>query len=136
MPKEKRPVLRASALTIRGQQEVPFCPAGPRDVHIQWLMNGHSVDTTETHRTPLGKREVLVSSCLRGGPLIKEARYHCVAKASTGSDTSEIDLHLTTGDENIPSRDVNQWRSALTEHEQLLKKWEKAWESCDGHTAG
>uniref|UniRef100_A0A3Q2U163 Semaphorin 4D n=1 Tax=Fundulus heteroclitus TaxID=8078 RepID=A0A3Q2U163_FUNHE len=93
------PLLKDQAWGVHTQEAfLLFCFAlGPRDVHIQWLMNGHSVDTTETHRTPLGKREVLVSSCLRGGPLIKEARYHCVAKASTGSDTSEIDLHLTTG---------------------------------------
>lgn len=30
-------------------------------------------------------------------------------------------------DENIPSRDLNQWKGALSEHEQLLKRWEKAW---------
>ncbi len=32
-----------------------------------------------------------------------------------------------TDEESIPSRDLNQWRGALTEHEQLLKRWEKAW---------
>lgn len=61
-------------------------------------MNGHGVDTpVMEYRRPLGQREVLVSSWLRGGPLIKEARYRCIAEASTGSDKSEIDLHLTTG---------------------------------------
>ncbi|XP_074546224.1 semaphorin-4D isoform X5 [Halichoeres trimaculatus] len=108
---------------------------GPSDVHIHWLINGHTLDTPiMEYRRPLGQREVLVSSWLREGPLIKDARYHCVAEASTGNDMSEVDLHLTIGDEeSIPSRDLNQWRGALTEHEQLLKRWEKAWESCDGH---
>lgn len=32
-----------------------------------------------------------------------------------------------TDEESIPSRDLNQWRGALTEHEQLLKRWQKAW---------
>lgn len=41
----------------------------------------------------------------------------------------------STDEENIPTRDLNQWRGALAEHEQLLKRWEKAWESCDDHRA-
>lgn len=49
------------------------------------------------HRQPLGQREVLVSSWLQEGPLIKDAHYHCVAEASTGNDMSELDLHLTVG---------------------------------------
>lgn len=49
------------------------------------------------YRLPLGQREVLVSSWLQEGPLIKDAHYRCVAEASTGRDTSEVDLHLTIG---------------------------------------
>ncbi|XP_045922201.1 semaphorin-4D isoform X3 [Micropterus dolomieu] len=40
---------------------------------------------------------------------------------------------LALDEGSVPSRDLDQWRGALTEHEQLLKRWEKAWESCDGH---
>lgn len=49
------------------------------------------------YRRLLGQGAVLVSSWLRGGPLVRDARYHCVAEASTGSDMSEIDLHLSVG---------------------------------------
>ncbi|KAM6902848.1 semaphorin-4D isoform 2-T2 [Xenentodon cancila] len=132
------PLLKDQAWGVHAQEAfLLFCLAlGPSDLHIHWLINGHSLDTpVMEYRQLLGQREVLVSSWLREGPLIKDARYHCVAEASTGSDTSEVDLHLTIGDEHIPSRDLNQWRGALTEHEQLLKRWEKAWESCEGHTA-
>uniref|UniRef100_A0A3Q3G738 Uncharacterized protein n=1 Tax=Kryptolebias marmoratus TaxID=37003 RepID=A0A3Q3G738_KRYMA len=108
------------------QHEVRFCPAGPSDVHVHWLMNGHSLDTpVKEHRRPLGQRVVLVSSWLRGGPLIRDARYHCVAEASTGK-VDKVTWFYST-DENIPSRDLSQWRGALSEHEQLLKRWEKAW---------
>ncbi|XP_060916766.1 semaphorin-4D isoform X2 [Labrus mixtus] len=131
------PLLKDQAWGVHAQEAfLLFCLAlGPSDVHIHWLINGHTLDTPiMEYRRPLGQREVLVSSWLREGPLIKDARYHCVAEASTGNDMSEVDLHLTIGDEeSIPSRDLNQWRGALTEHEQLLKRWEKAWESCDGH---
>ncbi|XP_078018408.1 semaphorin-4D isoform X5 [Epinephelus lanceolatus] len=125
------PLLKDQAWGVHAQEAfLLFCLAlGPSDVHIHWLINGHTLDTPiMEYRLPLGQREVLVSSWLREGPLIKDARYHCVAEASTGNDISEIDLHLTIGDEeSIPTRDLNQWRGALTEHEQLLKRWEKAW---------
>lgn len=89
---------RVGVSTFRGQHEVRFCPSGPSDVHIHWLINGHSLDTPiMEYRRPLGQREVLVSSWLREGPLIKDARYHCVAEASTGNDMSEVDLRLTIG---------------------------------------
>ncbi|XP_039634790.1 semaphorin-4D isoform X2 [Perca fluviatilis] len=125
------PLLKDQAWGVHAQEAfLLFCLAlGPSDVHIHWLINGHSLDTPiMEYRRPLGQRKVLVSSWLREGPLIKDARYNCVAEASTGHDVSEVDLRLTIGDEeSIPSRDLNQWRGALTEHEQLLKRWEKAW---------
>ncbi|XP_058473565.1 semaphorin-4D isoform X2 [Solea solea] len=131
------PLLKDQAWGVHAQETfLLFCLAlGPSDVHIHWLINGHTLDTPiMEYRRALGQSEVLVSSWVQGGPLIKDARYHCVAEASAGTDMSEVDLHLTIGDEeSIPSRDLNQWRGALTEHEQLLKRWEKAWESCDGH---
>lgn len=75
-----------------------FCSSGPSDVHIHWLINGHTLDTPiMEYRRPLGQSEVLVSSWLRDGPLIKDARYHCVAEASTGNDMSEVDVRLTIG---------------------------------------
>ncbi|XP_047229003.1 semaphorin-4D isoform X4 [Girardinichthys multiradiatus] len=94
------PLLKDQAWGVHAQEAfLLFCLAlGPSDIHIQWLINGHSVDTpVMEYCRPMGQGEVLVSSWLRGGPLIKEASYRCVAEASTGSDTSEIDLHLTTG---------------------------------------
>ncbi|KAK5851977.1 hypothetical protein PBY51_023487 [Eleginops maclovinus] len=131
------PLLKDQAWGVHAQEAfLLFCLAlGPSDLHIHWLINGHSLDTPiMEHRHLLGQKEVLVSSWLREGPLIKDARYHCVAEASTGNDMSEVDLRLTIGDEeSVPSKDLNQWRGALTEHERLLKRWAKAWESCDGH---
>uniref|UniRef100_A0A672FLR5 Semaphorin 4D n=1 Tax=Salarias fasciatus TaxID=181472 RepID=A0A672FLR5_SALFA len=143
------PLLKDQAWGVHAQEAfLLFCLAlGPSDVHIHWLKNGHNLDTPiMEYRLPLGQREVLVSSWLREGPLIKDARYRCVAEASTGLATSEtlwnvwqeavgflegVCLHkrccYLTDEENIPSRDLNQWRSALTEHEQLVKRWEKAW---------
>ncbi|KAM3873826.1 semaphorin-4D [Diretmus argenteus] len=125
------PLLKDQAWGVHAQEAfLLFCLAlGPSDVHIHWLINGHTLDTPiMEHRHSLGRGEVLVSSWLKEGPLLKDARYHCVAEASAGNDVSEVDIHLAIGDEeSVPSRDLNQWRGALTEHEQLLKRWEKAW---------
>jgi len=38
-----------------------------------------------------------------------------------------------TDEESVPSRDLSQWRGALTEHQQLLKRWEEAWVGVCGH---
>ncbi|TKS84366.1 hypothetical protein D9C73_018866 [Collichthys lucidus] len=91
------PLLKDQAWGVHAQEAfLLFCLAlGPSDVHIHWLINGHSLDTPIMEfRRPLGQREVLVSSWLREGPLLKDARYHCVAEASTGNDMSEVDLRL------------------------------------------
>lgn len=143
------------------ENKVQICLSGPSDVHIYWLINGYDLDApVMEYRHPLGQGDVLVSSWLREGPLVKDARYRCVAEASTGNDMSEVDLRLTVGgicpvlsghielaqtcrrfswllsvkgcccltdEEGVASRDWNQWRGALAEHEQLLRRWQKAW---------
>uniref|UniRef100_A0A665UC66 Semaphorin 4D n=1 Tax=Echeneis naucrates TaxID=173247 RepID=A0A665UC66_ECHNA len=92
------PLLKDQAWGVHAQEAfLLFCLAlGPSDLRIHWLINGHSLDIPiMEHRLAVGQREVLVSSWLQDGPLIKDARYHCVAEASTGNDMSEVDLHLT-----------------------------------------
>ncbi|XP_077353011.1 uncharacterized protein LOC144002049 [Festucalex cinctus] len=125
------PLLKDQAWGLHAHEAfLLFCLAlGPSDTHVDWLINGRSADTAVTeYRLPLVGNTVLVSSRLRTGPLLRDARYGCVAQAGAGSDASQVDLHLAVGDEeSAPSRDLNQWRSALTQHEQLLKRWEKSW---------
>uniref|UniRef100_A0A665UC73 Semaphorin 4D n=1 Tax=Echeneis naucrates TaxID=173247 RepID=A0A665UC73_ECHNA len=133
------PLLKDQAWGVHAQEAfLLFCLAlGPSDLRIHWLINGHSLDIPiMEHRLAVGQREVLVSSWLQDGPLIKDARYHCVAEASTGNDISletfdVVHVHkmlcYLTDEESIPSRDLNHWRGALSEHKQLLKRWEKAW---------
>ncbi|CAL8317547.1 unnamed protein product [Lota lota] len=129
------PLLKDQAWGLHAQEAfLLFCLAlGPSDVHVHWLINGHSMDTPiMEHRLELGRRGVLVSSWLKGGPLIKDAYYSCVAEAGAGSDVSQVELRLPIGDqESVPARDLTQWRGALTEHEHLLRRWENAWDGCD-----
>lgn len=47
------------------------------------------------YRQSLGQRGFLVSSWVKEGPLLKDARYRCIAEASTGNDMSELNVHLS-----------------------------------------
>lgn len=81
---------------VPGKKEVRLSPSGPSDVTIHWLVNGHVFNRPiMEYRQPLGQRGFLVSSWLREGPLLKDARYRCFAEASTGNDMSELDVHLS-----------------------------------------
>ncbi|KAL0965882.1 hypothetical protein UPYG_G00287100 [Umbra pygmaea] len=114
---------------------------GPRDLHIHWQVNGAHVKTSVTeHRQPLQQggtqAEVLVSSWVKEWALMKDSSYQCVAVSSAGNDTSKVDLHVISRDEeSITSSDISHWRGSISEHEKLLKRWKRAWESCDGHGA-
>lgn len=78
------------------RNEVQLCLPGPSDVTIHWLVNGHVFDRpVMEYRQSLGSRGFLVSSWLREGPLLKDARYRCIAEASTGNDMSELNVHLS-----------------------------------------
>uniref|UniRef100_A0AAV2IU06 Ig-like domain-containing protein n=1 Tax=Knipowitschia caucasica TaxID=637954 RepID=A0AAV2IU06_KNICA len=130
------PLLRDQAWGVHAQEAfMLFCLAlGPSDVHVHWLMDGHAVDRpVMEERRVLAQGQVLVSSWLQEGPLIKEAQYQCVAETGTGQDRSEAVLSLPGAAEDlIPEKYLSQWRSALAEHGRLLKKWEAAWETCSG----
>ena len=66
------------------------------------------------YRLQLGPSEVLVSSWLKGGPLIKDAYYSCVAEAGAGSDVSEVELRLPIGGEE-EGFCADQWSSSVLE---------------------
>ena len=81
-------------------QSRPKPPPGPSDTRVHWLINGHGMDTPiMEYRLQLGQGEVLVSSWVKAGPLIKDAGYSCVAEAGAASDMSEVELRLPIGGE-------------------------------------
>uniref|UniRef100_A0A3P8XY23 Semaphorin 4D n=1 Tax=Esox lucius TaxID=8010 RepID=A0A3P8XY23_ESOLU len=129
------PSLQDQAWGVQAQEAfLLFCLAlGPRDLHIHWHVNGAHLEKSVTeYRHPLQcggtKGEVLVSSWVKEVALAKDSSYQCVAVSSAGNDTSKVDLHLISRDEDsIPSRDMSQWRGSLSEHEKLLKRWKRAW---------
>uniref|UniRef100_A0A8C8CZ28 Semaphorin 4D n=1 Tax=Oncorhynchus tshawytscha TaxID=74940 RepID=A0A8C8CZ28_ONCTS len=129
------PSLQDQAWGVQAQEAfLLFCLAlGPSDLQIHWQVNGAHLETPITeYRHPLVRGdphgEVLVSSWVRERALVKDSSYQCVAASSAGNDTSKVDLNILSRDEDsIPSRDMSQWRSALSEHDKLLKRWKRAW---------
>ncbi|KAI1904828.1 hypothetical protein AGOR_G00009690 [Albula goreensis] len=107
---------------------------GPSDLDIHWEVNGQRPETPVTeYRHALTSGVVLMSSWVRGGSQLKDSQYQCTATSHAGNETSKVLISLSNQDEeSVLSRDLNQWRSALTDHEKLLQSWKKAWESCDG----
>ncbi|KAJ8261419.1 hypothetical protein COCON_G00171420 [Conger conger] len=105
---------------------------GPSDLHIRWEVNGQRLESPVTeHRHAVTAEEVFVSSWVRLGDLQKESQYQCTATSHTGNETSKISIGSSHKDkDSILSRDLKQWRSALTDHEKLLQTWK---ESCAWH---
>uniref|UniRef100_A0A8C9VYH3 Semaphorin 4D n=1 Tax=Scleropages formosus TaxID=113540 RepID=A0A8C9VYH3_SCLFO len=116
----------------RGKERLPkfaVCPPGPSDLHIHWQVNGQELEgAVQEYRQGLTPRGVFVSSWVRQGGLAKNSQYQCTAASRVGSETSKIVVILGNRDEDSTrTSDFSQWRSALTDHEKLLKSWEKAW---------
>ncbi|KAJ8402363.1 hypothetical protein AAFF_G00368520 [Aldrovandia affinis] len=115
-----------------------FCLAlGPGDLNIRWEVNGQRLEAPVTeYRHALTGGGVLVSSWVRERGLLRDSQYQCIAASNGGNETSKILISLRRKDEDrVLSRDLHRWRSALTDHEELLQSWKKAWESCDGEGA-
>ncbi|XP_018610151.2 semaphorin-4D isoform X2 [Scleropages formosus] len=129
------PLLSDQAGAVQAQEAfLLFCLAlGPSDLHIHWQVNGQELEgAVQEYRQGLTPRGVFVSSWVRQGGLAKNSQYQCTAASRVGSETSKIVVILGNRDEDSTrTSDFSQWRSALTDHEKLLKSWEKAWESCD-----
>ncbi|KAG5272190.1 hypothetical protein AALO_G00162650 [Alosa alosa] len=131
------PLLRDQAWGVHTHQVfLLFCLAvGPSDVHIHWLVDGQrtQVLSVTEHRLIVTQGTVLLSSWVKETHLTKDSHYQCTATANTGNDTAEVHIRINRRDEDTDiSRDMSEWRSALTDHEKLLQRWKKAWESCDG----
>ncbi|XP_035246868.1 semaphorin-4D isoform X3 [Anguilla anguilla] len=107
-----------------------FCLAlGPSDLNIRWKVNGKRLETPVTeYRHAMATGEVFVSSWLRLRGLRKESQYQCVATSHAGDETSKILIGPSRKDkDSVVSRDLKQWRTALTDHEKLLQNWKEAW---------
>uniref|UniRef100_A0A8C2C1I5 Semaphorin 4D n=1 Tax=Cyprinus carpio TaxID=7962 RepID=A0A8C2C1I5_CYPCA len=111
-------------------------PSGPRDVSVEWHINGQKLETPVTEYIQVVSHDaVLVSSWLREEALNKDVQYECTAVSAAGSDASRVELRLDSRGKAFHRTAVlavERWRTTLTDHNTLLQQWKKAWESCDG----
>ncbi|XP_076849111.1 semaphorin-4D isoform X3 [Brachyhypopomus gauderio] len=130
------PLLQEQSWGVHSHQAfLLFCLAlGPSDVSVHWHSNGRRLNSRVTeHRHALAHDAVLVSSWVMEEPLGQDAQYQCVAVSRSGNDTSKVDLLLSSrgngsrDEANVFSKELNQWREALVEHDTHLQNWKKAW---------
>uniref|UniRef100_A0A672MZL1 Ig-like domain-containing protein n=1 Tax=Sinocyclocheilus grahami TaxID=75366 RepID=A0A672MZL1_SINGR len=102
-------------------------PSGPRDVSVEWHINGQKLKTRVTeYRHVVSHDAVLVSSWLKEEALNKDVQYECTAVSEAGNDVSKVDLRLNSRGKVFHH---TRWKHALTDHNTLLQQWKKAWVS-------
>ncbi len=70
-------------------------PSGPRDVSVEWHINGQKLETPITeYRHVVSHDAVLLSSWLREEALSADVQYECTAVSAAGSDASRVELGL------------------------------------------
>lgn len=130
-------------------------PSGPRDVSVEWHINGRRLETrVSEHRRVVSHDAVLVSSWLREKAVSEDVQYECTAVSESGNDASKVQLRLNgrgiaaslalkcailpspvtwcmlcslSDEAGVPHTHVDQWRNTLSEHNTLLQEWKKAW---------
>ncbi|KAG1932179.1 semaphorin-4D [Pimephales promelas] len=96
------PLLREQSWALHPHQAfLLFCLAlGPRDVSVEWHMNGRTLKTPVfEHRRVVSHDAVLVSSWLKEEALTEDVQYECTAVSETGNDASKVDLRFNARDE-------------------------------------
>ncbi|XP_074137576.1 semaphorin-4D isoform X8 [Sminthopsis crassicaudata] len=115
-----------------------ICQAtGPSDVHVIWEKNGEKIDvcvSVQTHILPDGK--VYLFSWVKD-TLRESSEYCCSFFSKTGNKASKVwitvDRQEATHQESW-TRELNNWKTVVNEHDQMMQNWKKAWESCNEET--
>ncbi|XP_036596840.1 semaphorin-4D isoform X6 [Trichosurus vulpecula] len=115
-----------------------ICQAtGPSDVHVIWEKNGQKIDvcvSVQTHVLPDGR--VYIFSWVKD-TLRESSEYCCSFLSKTGNKASRaritVDRQEATHQESW-TRELNNWKSVVNEHDQMMQNWKKAWESCNEDT--
>ncbi|XP_027730419.1 semaphorin-4D isoform X7 [Vombatus ursinus] len=103
---------------------------GPSDVHVIWEKNGQKIDvcvSVQTHVLPDGK--VYLFSWVKD-TLRESSEYCCSFLSKTGNKASKawitVDRQEATHQESW-TRELNNWKSVINEHDQMMQNWKKAW---------
>ncbi|XP_075456061.1 semaphorin-4D isoform X4 [Ascaphus truei] len=109
-----------------------FCHAtGPGDAHFTWEKDGVTMESCvreEIH--PLADGNVHLLSWVRD-IATRDAEYHCTVKSKSGMKSSKVLITVSDTIRQDWSHELAKWRSAVSEHNNVMEGWKKTWESCN-----
>ncbi|XP_051497829.1 semaphorin-4D isoform X5 [Apus apus] len=125
---------QAQHVSVRGPFHL-FCQAtGPDDSHFVWKKNGQKMKaciTEQSHMLFDGRMHVL--SWVKDS-VSENTEYKCSFISKAGNTMSEV--HITVEDKGSADQDgwtkeYDNWRSAISEHDKMMQNWRKTWETCN-----
>ncbi|KAM6327864.1 semaphorin-4D isoform 2-T2 [Alca torda] len=121
---------QAQHVSVQGSFHL-FCQAtGPDDSYFVWKKNGQKMKayiTEQSHMLFDGR--VYVLSWVKDS-VSENTEYKCSFISKVGNITSEV--HITVEDKDSTGQDgwteeFDTWRSAISEHDKMMKNWRKTW---------
>ncbi|KAM4808877.1 semaphorin-4D isoform 2-T2 [Rhinophrynus dorsalis] len=113
-----------------------FCHAtGPDDVHFTWEKDGVKMESCakdELHQLADGNVHIL--SWVRD-VATRDAEYLCTVKSKSGFKSSKVFIRVSDTVSQGWSSELAQWKSAVSEHSNIMESWKKTWESCNKKSA-
>ncbi|XP_051497831.1 semaphorin-4D isoform X6 [Apus apus] len=108
--------------------------SGPDDSHFVWKKNGQKMKaciTEQSHMLFDGRMHVL--SWVKDS-VSENTEYKCSFISKAGNTMSEV--HITVEDKGSADQDgwtkeYDNWRSAISEHDKMMQNWRKTWETCN-----
>ncbi|XP_061230637.1 semaphorin-4D isoform X2 [Neopsephotus bourkii] len=125
---------QAQHVSVRGPFRL-FCQAtGPDGSYFVWKKNGQKMKacvTEQSHMLFDGRVHVL--SWVKDS-VSENTEYKCSFVSEAGNTTSEV--LITVEDKDSAGQDgwtkeFHTWRSAISEHDKMMRSWRKTWESCN-----
>ncbi|XP_068780522.1 uncharacterized protein [Struthio camelus] len=125
---------QAQHVSVRGPFRL-FCQAtGPDDSHFVWKKNRQKMQACimeQSHTLVDGRLHIL--SWVKDS-ISESTEYKCSVVSKVGNATSEVLITVedkdSTGQDGW-TKELDSWRTAISEHDKMMQNWKKTWESCN-----
>ncbi|KAG9486886.1 hypothetical protein GDO78_006985 [Eleutherodactylus coqui] len=105
-----------------------FCHGtGPKDAHFVWIKDGIKMESCAKDAIlPLAEGNVHILSWVRD-VAIKDAEYHCTIESEAGQKSAKVFIRVTGSVNHGWSNELSRWKSAVSEHSNIMEGWKKTW---------
>ncbi|KAG8596054.1 hypothetical protein GDO81_001717 [Engystomops pustulosus] len=109
-----------------------FCHGtGPKDSHFLWEKDGVKMESCAKDAIlPLSGGNVHILGWVRD-IATKDAEYRCTIETVAGRKSSRVFVRVTGSLNPGWSNELSRWKSAISEHSNIMEGWKKNWESCN-----